>query len=128
MFFFSSRRRHTRYWRDWSSDVCSSDLPIMQCNSEILPYKRVKGVSKEEKEKKQLQRIIILKNLVYCISALLVSRVLLLSEDNTTAPFGIALLIASVMQAERAVFPVSMGCIIGYISLSNKLTNLPQYL
>src|SRR3712207_9017038 len=27
-FFFSSRRRHTRYWRDWSSDVCSSDLPL----------------------------------------------------------------------------------------------------
>src|SRR3712207_7367606 len=27
-FFFSSRRRHTRYWRDWSSDVCSSDLPV----------------------------------------------------------------------------------------------------
>src|SRR5215203_7539112 len=25
-FFFSSRRLHTRYWRDWSSDVCSSDL------------------------------------------------------------------------------------------------------
>src|SRR5947209_12181972 len=25
-FFFSSRRRHTRYWRDWNSDVCSSDL------------------------------------------------------------------------------------------------------
>src|SRR5215203_6665996 len=27
-FFFSSRRRHTRYWRDWSSDVCSSDLHL----------------------------------------------------------------------------------------------------
>src|SRR5258707_4344815 len=25
-FRISSRRRHTRYWRDWSSDVCSSDL------------------------------------------------------------------------------------------------------
>src|SRR5208282_6313381 len=25
-FFFSSRRRHTRCYRDWSSDVCSSDL------------------------------------------------------------------------------------------------------
>ena len=25
-FFFSSRRRHTRLVRDWSSDVCSSDL------------------------------------------------------------------------------------------------------
>src|SRR5947209_13252183 len=30
VFFFSSRRRHTRYWRDWSSDVCSSDLPVRE--------------------------------------------------------------------------------------------------
>src|SRR5207249_5246668 len=31
-FFFSSRRRHTRSKRDWSSDVCSSDLadPIIE--------------------------------------------------------------------------------------------------
>src|SRR5438105_11192032 len=28
MFFFSSRRRHTRSTRDWSSDVCSSDLSV----------------------------------------------------------------------------------------------------
>src|SRR5699024_2099765 len=28
-FFFSSRRRHTRSKRDWSSDVCSSDLPYL---------------------------------------------------------------------------------------------------
>src|SRR5260370_3114719 len=27
IFFFSSRRRHTRFKCDWSSDVCSSDLP-----------------------------------------------------------------------------------------------------
>src|SRR5699024_12099862 len=27
-FFFSSRRRHTRSKRDWSSDVCSSDLSL----------------------------------------------------------------------------------------------------
>src|SRR5437762_13193912 len=27
-FFFSSRRRHTRYIGDWSSDVCSSDLAV----------------------------------------------------------------------------------------------------
>src|SRR5256884_2142152 len=33
-FFFSSRRRHTRCSRDWSSDVCSSDL---------VPY-RIKGI------------------------------------------------------------------------------------
>src|SRR5207245_6316479 len=32
-FFFSSRRRHTRCYRDWSSDVCSSDLHVvgMRC-------------------------------------------------------------------------------------------------
>src|SRR3712207_8668919 len=38
-FFFSSRRRHTRYWRDWSSDVCSSDLsnrPITIINKLLL--------------------------------------------------------------------------------------------
>src|SRR6266704_734464 len=31
-FFFSSRRRHTRSKRDWSSDVCSSDLIYMNGN------------------------------------------------------------------------------------------------
>src|SRR5699024_11482548 len=30
-FFFSSRRRHTRSKRDWSSDVCSSDLSVSYC-------------------------------------------------------------------------------------------------
>src|ERR1017187_10660000 len=29
VFFFSSRRRHTRYIGDWSSDVCSSDLIVL---------------------------------------------------------------------------------------------------
>src|SRR6266700_1972289 len=28
LLFFSSRRRHTRFSRDWSSDVCSSDLDV----------------------------------------------------------------------------------------------------
>src|SRR5688572_31626661 len=30
LFFFSSRRRHTRFDCDWSSDVCSSDLRVCQ--------------------------------------------------------------------------------------------------
>src|SRR3712207_2022965 len=38
-FFFSSRRRHTRYWRDWSSDVCSSDLgPLGSAHQSQAPY------------------------------------------------------------------------------------------
>src|SRR5690606_39835740 len=32
-FFFSSRRRHTRFSRDWSSDVCSSDLTFVPTSS-----------------------------------------------------------------------------------------------
>src|SRR3712207_3174666 len=35
-FFFSSRRRHTRYWRDWSSDVCSSDLSRGRIDPEAI--------------------------------------------------------------------------------------------
>src|SRR5258707_8745057 len=41
LFFFSSRRRHTRYWRDWSSDVCSSDLStvVMELPKEDLEHR-----------------------------------------------------------------------------------------
>src|SRR5436309_12746999 len=40
-FFFSSRRRHTRFSRDWSSDVCSSDLsprhePVKRTDRHLL--------------------------------------------------------------------------------------------
>src|SRR5690606_41163533 len=37
LFFFSSRRRHTRFSRDWSSDVCSSDLAA------LLTLERTRG-------------------------------------------------------------------------------------
>src|SRR2546429_3005973 len=36
-FFFSSRRRHTRCSRDWSSDVCSSDL-LAACRKRVLKH------------------------------------------------------------------------------------------
>src|SRR5690606_40103828 len=40
-FFFSSRRRHTSFSRDWSSDVCSSDLSLslreqLKCKVEVI--------------------------------------------------------------------------------------------
>src|SRR5258707_14436520 len=38
-FFFSSRRRHTRYWGDWSSDVCSSELVAQR----LLRYAKLLG-------------------------------------------------------------------------------------
>src|SRR6266700_5991528 len=44
-FFFSSRRRHTRFSRDWSSDVCSSDLVTLTNAVTIAPinFHRVAG-------------------------------------------------------------------------------------
>src|SRR2546427_12051997 len=36
LFFFSSRRRHTRFDCDWSSDVCSSDLFVTQLGTNEL--------------------------------------------------------------------------------------------
>src|SRR3712207_4300229 len=49
-FFFSSRRRHTRYWRDWSSDVCSSDLELTAQDLEELVGRFKEIVAREAKE------------------------------------------------------------------------------
>src|SRR6266550_5415190 len=43
-FFFSSRRRHTRCSRDWSSDVCSSDLENRVPGGDVNPYLAVAGL------------------------------------------------------------------------------------
>src|SRR5256886_7829471 len=43
-FFFSSRRRHTRFDCDWSSDVCSSDL-LDQVTKALPPYTWLDGIS-----------------------------------------------------------------------------------
>src|SRR5437762_6392604 len=43
-FFFSSRRRHTRYIGDWSSDVCSSDLlGTLLCGARAIHGRQVRG-------------------------------------------------------------------------------------
>src|SRR2546430_7081434 len=42
-FFFSSRRRHTRFDCDWSSDVCSSDLVAHPLKATMTaPYRRLR--------------------------------------------------------------------------------------
>src|SRR5690349_24518903 len=41
VFFFSSRRRHTRSLRDWSSDVCSSDLCLSALKDERVQASKV---------------------------------------------------------------------------------------
>src|SRR3989442_9498311 len=46
-FFFSSRRRHTRCGRDWSSDVCSSDLRRRSPSSAEITYGSIPALEKE---------------------------------------------------------------------------------
>src|SRR5438876_12282052 len=43
-FFFSSRRRHTRWTGDWSSDVCSSDLGKSQRFSSMNSLKKISAI------------------------------------------------------------------------------------
>src|SRR5256886_5824943 len=42
-FFFSSRRRHTRFDCDWSSDVCSSDLSYVLLTMARHGYRKLEG-------------------------------------------------------------------------------------
>src|SRR5207245_6040521 len=44
VFFFSSRRRHTRCYRYWSSDVCSSDLHLDSLNLKDIKFDPQKGL------------------------------------------------------------------------------------
>src|SRR5207253_3276532 len=46
--FFSSRRRHTRWPRDWSSDVCSSDLGKKLKDAEDAPEEVEEPVATED--------------------------------------------------------------------------------
>src|SRR5436309_11454769 len=48
-FFFSSRRRHTRFSRDWSSDVCSSDLATRR-GTQLGPRRRDERGRKDRRQ------------------------------------------------------------------------------
>src|SRR5690606_40270167 len=49
-FFFSSRRRHTRFSRDWSSDVCSSDLAVAEPQAGQCALVAATGTGAADKE------------------------------------------------------------------------------
>src|SRR2546428_7065433 len=64
-FFFSSRRRHTRSDRDWSSDVCSSDLTFSFANKSVnekvravLDAASAERAKIEEKSEDQIDKIL----------------------------------------------------------------------
>src|SRR4051794_41380808 len=56
-FFFSSRRRHTRWTGDWSSDVCSSDLSSWRPSKLLALGRRLEG---RQLEREQLRLALLL--------------------------------------------------------------------
>jgi len=87
----------------------------MQYGIDVAPYQRISKINKEIKKKVDGKQI--LKLILYFISSLLISRVMLV---NSTAPFGIAALIAAVRYGnEVKSIVVGGGVLIGYISLLN---------
>src|SRR5437868_15309614 len=57
-FFFSSRRRHTRSKRDWSSDVCSSDLTPMMAARLLKDPRRVRHGRFYQASERAYERVI----------------------------------------------------------------------
>src|SRR5258707_9881872 len=95
-FFFSSRRRHTRYWRDWSSDVCSSDLTIqlhpVLASAARRPWSAswAGGVSDESPHGRSEEHTSELQSRQYLVCRLLL-------EKKKTTPDCVRSLIAEVM-------------------------------
>src|SRR3712207_8138334 len=62
-FCFSRRSRHTRYWRDWSSDVCSSDLDAENLAPVFFEHRR------RERAKPLAQFHLVIQNLAHIRTA-----------------------------------------------------------
>src|SRR2546422_8147796 len=58
VFFFSSRRRHTRCSRDWSSDVCSSDLQITASVIDLFKWRPFRSPQDVEQTFKLFRTVI----------------------------------------------------------------------
>src|SRR5690606_40088869 len=70
LFFFSSRRRHTSFSRDWSSDVCSSDLPYSpkrSCTVITRQYQASSAISARISDSSR-RMVVVLNWLVRCVS------------------------------------------------------------
>src|SRR5690606_7088281 len=92
LFFFSSRRRHTSFSRDWSSDVCSSDLVTWPISRELLAHGYVDGcagpgdVHIDRDGRHVILQLATPEGIVVALPARPVSHVLICSHDQ--APIG----------------------------------------
>ena len=97
----------------------------MQYGANLSAYERTLKVNKKE-EKNTVDGRLVLKLMIYFVSSILISRVLLV---NYIAPFGIAFLIAIVIYGEEKVpLVAACGSLIGYATLYSNLKEMPSYM
>src|SRR5256885_8135491 len=81
LFFFSSRRRHTRLQGDWSSDVCSSDLLMRSLAPRTLPINGKERVAAPAAREVRVRKVRRSKTFFFCLFSICIL-LLLRSEER----------------------------------------------
>src|SRR5207253_5302136 len=117
VFLFSSRRRHTRWPRDWSSDVCSSDLkaflPVGDSSFALVVFVAQEGTSPYEMHKHQEE----VESVLHANPA--VDMTFTMSGNNTFFPANQGLVLAFLKSPdERAPIEVVSNQLMGRLNSS----------
>ena len=99
---------------------------IMQYGENIKVYQRIKNNEYGKREKENERSMSILYGLIFLITAILISRVIMI---NKTAPFGIAFLIAIILLGDNKLSIISaLGVELGYVTNMACLENVVMYI
>src|SRR5690625_5065698 len=117
-FFFSSRRRHTRWPRDWSSDVCSSDLP-----GRSGPWSLISVITEDQRTAPLLETSDEPPESSLIIALLSGSDVAAVAEPLNTLSLSLYLLVIALGLLLSAIFS---GSEVAFFSLVNQMEELDR--
>src|SRR5690606_7772742 len=121
-FFFSSRRRHTRFSRDWSSDVCSSDLVLIEVLVESF---RTIPIGQQGFSSEGLVQLFSMLSWMF-VGALMIALPVVTALLIVNIAFGVMTRAAPQMNIFSLGFPVTLifGLFVVWVSMSGFL---PQF-